>query len=152
MKELFGEVKPALLKKALASGVEKGKLVQTGQRFGVAGTVLVTPQEATVAKQVLREGTADGKVAVDGDSVDMAYKGTLEDGSCFDKSAHFKFTLGIGEVIKGWDLAVAGMREGERARFTIPSKLGYGKRGSPPEIPPDATLIFEVTLNKVVSR
>ena len=149
VKEMFGEVKPVLLKKALSTGVQKGQLVQSGQRFGVAGQVLEAPQEASVSKEVLREG--DGRVAESGDTVDMAYKGTLEDGSTFDKASHFKFQLGIGEVIKGWDLGVAGMREGERAKLVVPSKLGYGKRGSPPEIPPDATLIFDVTLNKIIS-
>jgi hypothetical protein len=148
VKEMFGEVKPALMKKALSTGVQKGQLVQSGQRFGVAGIVLEAREEASVAKTVLRDG--NGRVADSGDTVDMAYHGTLEDGSTFDKAAHFKFQLGLGEVIKGWDLGVAGMRVGERAKLVVPSKLGYGKRGSPPEIPPDATLIFDVTLNRIV--
>lgn len=106
--------------------------------------------EDTVKKEVLREAKEGARACDSGDTVDMAYHGTLEDGSTFDKAAHFKFQLGIGEVIKGWDLGVAGMREGEKARLTVPSKLGYGKRGSPPEIPGDATLLFEVTLNKIL--
>ena len=79
----------------------------------------------------------------------MRYVGKLEDGSTFDRSTKFVFKLGIGEVIKGWDLGVAGMRMGERARLTIPPELGYGKRGSG-NIPGGATLIFEVTLNAVI--
>ena len=62
---------------------------------------------------------------------------------------HFKFVLGGGEVIKGWDKGVVGMKEGEKARLIVPPKLGYGKRGSGKEIPPDSTLCFEVTLNKI---
>lgn len=81
----------------------------------------------------------------------MKYIGTLlEGGAQFDRAAHFSFTLGAGEVIRGWDIGVAGMRVGERARLVVPSKLGYGKRGAPPEIPGDATLVFDVTLNKIV--
>ena len=49
-------------------------------------------------------------------------------------------------MIKGWDVGVMGMRPGEQRRLTIPSKLGYGKRGSAPDIPPDATLVFDITL------
>ena len=61
----------------------------------------------------------------------------------------FTFTLGAGEVIKGWDAGIEGMRVGQRRKLTIPPKLGYGKRGSPPEIPGDATLVFEVQLKAV---
>ena len=78
----------------------------------------------------------------------MRYTGKLRDGSVFDRSTRFVFQLGIGEVIKGWDLGVAGMRVGERARLTIPPELGYGNRGSG-NIPGEATLIFEVTLNAI---
>ena len=78
----------------------------------------------------------------------MRYTGKLRDGSVFDRSTRFVFQLGIGEVIKGWDLGVAGMRVGERARLTIPPELGYGNRGSG-NIPGEATLIFEVPLNAI---
>lgn len=76
----------------------------------------------------------------------MKYRGTLEDGTEFDAASKFAFTLGAGEVIKGWDEGIEGMRVGGERRLTIPPKLGYGKRGSPPEIPPDATLVFDVEL------
>ena len=65
------------------------------------------------------------------------------------KAGKFTFTLGAGDVIKGWDLGVAGMRVGEKARLVVPPKLGYGKRGSGKEIPPDSTLIFELTLKAI---
>ena len=148
MAATHADVKPALVKKALASGVIKGVLQQNGQRFGMAGAQLVTPQSARVEKTTIMEGSGDACAA--GDTVDMAYVGKLEDGSIFDQSKHFKFQLGIGEVIKGWDQGVLGMRVGERARLVVPSSLGYGKRGAPPEIPGDATLDFMVTLNRIL--
>mgnify|MGYP001145806012 CR=1 FL=1 len=76
----------------------------------------------------------------------MKYRGTLEDGTEFDAASRFDFTLGAGEVIKGWDKGIDGMRVGGKRKLIIPSKLGYGKRGSPPEIPPNATLVFDVEL------
>lgn len=75
--------------------------------------------------------------------------GTLLDGTKFDSADEFSFELGAGDVIKGWDKGFQGLRVGERVKLTIPSKLGYGKRGSPPEIPPDATLVFDVTMKRI---
>ena len=94
VKETFGEVSAALLKKALSSGVASGKLTQHGpQRFSLTGVTVAPREEETVAKTVLKEGT--GPKAEAGDDVDVAYVGTLEsDGSQFDRAAHFKFTLG----------------------------------------------------------
>ena len=81
----------------------------------------------------------------------MRYVGTLaKNGREFDRGK-IAFRLGAGEVIKGWDVGCAGMAVGERRQLFIPAKLGYGKRGSGPEIPPDSTLIFEVTLKKILS-
>ncbi|KAJ1632996.1 hypothetical protein T492DRAFT_904603 [Pavlovales sp. CCMP2436] len=143
-----GETSAALLKKALATGVSSGKLLQQGQRFSLPGVTLVAREGTVVTKTVLREGK--GAAAERGDLVDVKYVGTLlSDGSKFDSAAHFKFTLGAGDVIKGWDQGVAGMQVGEKARLEVPPSLGYGKKGSPPEIPPDATLVFEVTLLKI---
>ncbi|EKX41771.1 FKBP-type peptidyl-prolyl cis-trans isomerase [Guillardia theta CCMP2712] len=88
----------------------------------------------------------EGKTAESQDTVTMKYVGRLEDGTQFDASSRFKFTIDAGEVIKGWDRGVKGMKKGGKRKLTIPPKLGYGKRGSPPEIPPNSTLIFEVEL------
>lgn len=99
----------------------------------------------------LKEGT--GPEAKAGDTVEVHYTGTLTTGEKFDSSVDrgepFTFRLGAGEVIKGWDVGVAGMKEGGRRKLTIPSVMGYGSRGSPPKIPPNATLLFEVELLKV---
>lgn len=99
--------------------------------------------------EVLKEGS--GEVAKSGDTVTVDYVGTLEDGTKFDssidKGTPFTFVLGVGRVIQGWDLGVAGMKIGEKRRLTIPSELAYGETGTPGgPIPPNATLIFEVEL------
>ena len=152
IKETYGEVSAVALKKAFQNGVQKGKLVETvkGQRFALVGVEIAPREGESVEKKILK-AAPEGRACEAGDTVDMKYLGTLQDGGAkFDSAAHFKFTLGIGEVIKGWDQGVAGMRVGERALLTVPPKLGYGKRGSPPEIPGDATLLFDVTLNAIL--
>ena len=98
--------------------------------------------------EILQEGT--GEEAKNGDSVSVHYTGRFEDGTKFDSSLDrgvpFSFKLGAGEVIKGWDIGVLGMKVGEKRKLTIPSDLAYGENGMPGAIPPKATLIFEVEL------
>ena len=96
----------------------------------------------------------EGSEAQDYNKVVVNYTGTLEDGSVFDSSLNpdrepFTFTLGVGSVIKGWDLGVKGMKVGGKRKLTIPSDLGYGDKGAGNLIPPGATLIFEVDLLEV---
>lgn len=83
----------------------------------------------------------------------MHYTGTLDDGTEFDSSIPrkepFVFTLGVGQVIKGWDQGLLNMCEGEKRKLVIPPDLGYGERGAPPKIPGGATLTFEVELLKI---
>lgn len=84
-----------------------------------------------------------------GDEVEMHYKGTLLDGVMFDSSyerAPFSFKLGDGKVIRGWDIAAKTMAKGEKAKVTLRPEYGYGKQGSPPKIPSNATLVFEMEL------
>mmetsp|Transcript_31180 Transcript_31180/g.41279 ORF Transcript_31180/g.41279 Transcript_31180/m.41279 type:complete len:125 (+) Transcript_31180:40-414(+) len=86
-----------------------------------------------------------------GDHLRMHYVGTLKaDGSKFDSSRDrgkpFEFTIGIGQVIRGWDEGVLKMSVGEKARLNITPDFGYGARGAPPAIPPEADLVFEVEL------
>ncbi|KAI7748092.1 hypothetical protein M8C21_026102 [Ambrosia artemisiifolia] len=100
-------------------------------------------------KKLLKEG--EGWDTPDnGDEVEVHYTGTLLDGTKFDSSVDrgtpFKFTLGQGQVIKGWDQGIKTMKKGENALFTIPAELAYGESGSPPTIPPNATLQFDVQL------
>lgn len=88
-----------------------------------------------------------------GDLVHMHYTGTLEDGTEFDSSyprgQPLSFTIGAGQVIKGWDQGLLGMCEGEKRRIVIPPELGYGKAGAGDKIPGGATLIFETELVKI---
>lgn len=119
------------------------------------GTTDVPQQGTSNQNELLKEDIliGSGKEAVSGNNVSVHYLGKLEDGTKFDSSYDrkqpFEFTLGAGEVIAGWDLGVAGMKEGGKRKLTIPSSLGYGETGSPPVIPPNATLVFEVELLKV---
>ena len=90
-----------------------------------------------------------GPEAVRGKTVEVHYTGRLTDGTQFDSSvggAPFSFRLGAGEVIEGWDRGVAGMKVGGKRRLPLPPELGYGAAGAPPDIPPNATLVFEVEL------
>lgn len=99
----------------------------------------------------LHEG--DGDEAQANQLIVVHYTGWLEDGSKFDSSLDrndpFSFTLGVGQVIKGWDEGFAGMKVGGKRKLTIPPEMGYGASGAGGVIPPNATLIFEVELLEV---
>jgi peptidyl-prolyl cis-trans isomerase A (cyclophilin A) len=107
--------------------------------------------ESGLRYQFIQRGS--GKKAEDGKTVSVHYLGQLPDGKVFDSSYARKkpieFPLGRGNVIEGWDEGIALLQVGDKARFVIPSHLGYGSRGAGGVIPPDATLIFDVELMDV---
>lgn len=114
-------------------------------------------QDAKPSKQTLAGGlvvedlkVGSGPEAKKGDLVAVYYKGTLQkNGKMFDQSNKgpgFKFKLGAGRVIKGWDMGIAGMKIGGKRKLIIPSQLAYGAGGAPPQIPPNSTLVFDVEL------
>jgi peptidyl-prolyl cis-trans isomerase A (cyclophilin A) len=107
--------------------------------------------ESGLRYQFIQKG--DGKKAENGKTVSVHYTGQLEDGKVFDSSYPRKkpieFPLGKGNVIEGWDEGIALLKVGDKARFVIPSHLGYGSRGAGGAIPPNATLIFDVELMDV---
>lgn len=127
----------------------------------IAAALVVVPMLAVNAVAAGKVKTASGLVYEDkkvgkgaeakvGKLAIVHYTGWFTDGKKFDSSRDsgqpFKFTLGMGEVIKGWDQGVEGMKVGGVRKLTVPPELGYGKRGYPGAIPPNATLIFEVEL------
>ncbi len=101
--------------------------------------------------EVLQEGA--GIETKNGDNVSVHYTGYLTNGQVFDsnigQAQPFSFLLGAGQVIKGWDQGVLGMKVGEKRKLTIPSDLAYGEAGAGGVIPPNATLVFEVELVKI---
>jgi FKBP-type peptidyl-prolyl cis-trans isomerase len=158
------------IKTALKKGVSNETLVQTGQSFRVASDPVAAavsdPKEQLKIEDVKVGGNKKRKKSDDGgeasneenksiaarhgDAVTVSYIGTLqENGYEFDRATSFTFILGAGEVIKGWDEGVEGMRIGGKRKLVVPSRLGYGKRGCKPDIPGNATLCFTVTLKKV---
>jgi peptidyl-prolyl cis-trans isomerase A (cyclophilin A) len=107
--------------------------------------------ESGLRYQIIQKGS--GVKAEKGKTVSVHYKGQLADGTVFDSSYKrnepIDFPLGVGQVIAGWDEGIQLLNVGDKARFVIPSHLGYGSRGAGGVIPPDATLIFDVELMNV---
>lgn len=111
-------------------------------------TTAMTKTPSGLRYQDLAQG--QGPEAKAGQNVSVHYTGWLPNGEKFDSSRDrgqpFGFTLGAGQVIAGWDEGVAGMKVGGRRKLVIPPDLGYGTAGAPPDIPPGATLVFDVEL------
>ena len=127
----------------LQLNTESNTMTEGGQAGATSGPL---PTELT--GRDISVGT--GALATAGKQVTVNYVGKLADGTVFDASANhgqpFTFTLGAGQVIKGWDMGVAGMKVGGKRELIIPPSYGYGAQGAGGVIPPNATLIFEVEL------
>lgn len=124
--------------------------VNTNQSDGLASVSQALPGDELKIEDFI---VGTGKEAIAGSQIAVHYTGTFLDGTKFDSSVDrgtpFEFTLGVGQVIRGWDQGVQGMKEGGKRKLTIPSDLAYGDNGIPPAIPPKSVLVFEVELLKV---
>lgn len=141
--------------------VPKAEKVEPGPGEGDINTKPKIPaQEGQPPSELIAQDVivGTGAEAKSGDKVSVQYVGVLFDGGEeFDTSwtsetkagSPFEFTLGSGQVIQGWDQGVVGMKEGGRRRLLIPADLAYGEAGSPPKIPANAALVFDVDLKKV---
>ena len=132
-----------------AMAKDNGKSIPNKMKNAMASQKsILTESGLKITDLVLGEGIE----ATAGQKVTVNYKGRLDTGKEFDSSygrAPFVFPLGTGQVIKGWDEGVAGMKVGGKRELVIPPQLGYGTRGAGGVIPPNATLIFEVELLEV---
>ena len=142
--EAFIGLKGARLKREAALKAEsEAKMEQLAAGFDKT--------ESGLRYKMIQKG--EGKRAEAGKTVSVHYEGSLENGKVFDSSYPRKkpieFKLGIGQVIEGWDEGIALLQVGDKARFVIPSDLGYGPAGAGGVIPPNATLIFDVELMDV---
>ena len=134
---------------APASGATSGATATNS----ATDTGTVNKPEADVTElKIVDQRMGTGPVANTGDQLSMNYKGTLLDGKVFDQSygrGPFEFQLGAGNVIKGWDQGIVGMKVGGKRKLVIPADLAYGAQSPSPDIPANSTLVFEVELLSV---
>jgi FKBP-type peptidyl-prolyl cis-trans isomerase len=124
---------------------------KTGGAAGSAAPGASAPQAQGGGLMIEEVKVGEGALATKGKTVSVHYTGTLTNGTKFDSSLDrgrpIEFVLGSGQVIKGWDQGIDGMKVGGKRKLTIPPELAYGARGTPGgPIPPNATLVFDVEL------
>ncbi len=133
-----------------------GEVASNKQASGEGASVEAVASPSADSLQIKDLEVGQGAEAVVGQAVTVHYTGKLTDGTKFDSSLDrdqpFRFVLGAGQVIRGWDKGIVGMRVGGKRRLTIPAELAYGDRGVPGVIPKNATLVFEVELLGVSNR
>jgi FKBP-type peptidyl-prolyl cis-trans isomerase len=152
-----------MMKRLLAGAMILVAAVAVAQTAPAKPKVKVVPPSTNAPTRVTGDGVktdsglqyweirvGNGEVAKEGSHVRVHYTGWLTTGKKFDSSVDrgqpFDFTIGNGEVIKGWEEGVAGMKVGGKRQLRIPPELGYGADGYPPDIPANATLIFDIQL------
>lgn len=164
--EIPPQKKQKLVSTKQQNGLENGKLSHKEQKKEKQQQPQQQKQKnqqggANIPKKTLQGGViiedvkvGAGAEAKGGKKVLVYYEGKLkENNRIFDSTKigpGFKFILGRGEVISGWDIGVAGMKVGGKRRITCPPKMAYGAKGSPPVIPPNSTLVFDVELKNVI--
>lgn len=140
----------------LATACDKKVPEPTSQERKTVVSATAPPKDVTggiteLKIEDIKEGAGDAVKS--GDTVSVHYTGTLLDGEKFDSSKDrntpFEFSVGRGNVIKGWDEGLVGMKKGGVRKLTIPADKGYGAAGSPPKIPGNATLLFEIELLEI---
>ena len=152
MKRQFALVFTLFAVLGVASGCGGANKSSTTNTASASSPAKVTGQPTTTASglQYWDIVVGTGATATPGNMVKVHYTGFLTNGEKFDssrdRSEPFSFPLGAGQVIKGWDEGVAGMKVGGQRQLRIPPDLGYGAAGAPGAIPPNATLIFDVEL------
>lgn len=142
-----------IMSMCLSTGCNKEQETKETQKTSQEAPMTKTTLPSGLIYEIITAGTSE-KTAEKGHMVKVHYTGWLEENgkpgkkfdSSVDRGTPFEFPLGKGYVIKGWDEGVAGMKVGEKRRLIIPEKLGYGARGAGRDIPPFATLIFDVEL------
>ncbi len=137
-----------------AAADQSAQALQAAEQPGAASTTTTTMPTEITQLMMKDDVVGTGAVATAGDSVTVNYVGALTNGTVFDASANhgsagFTFTLGAGQVIKGWDQGVAGMKEGGKRTLLIPASLAYGSQAVGDAIPANSALIFQVELVKV---
>ncbi|MBP9818145.1 FKBP-type peptidyl-prolyl cis-trans isomerase [Candidatus Shapirobacteria bacterium] len=117
-------------------------------------TLQITPTVNMSSLKIEDTLVGSGPAVKSGDTIAIHYLGTLVDGkkfdSSYDRGQPFQTKIGVGQVIKGWDEGVVGMKVGGKRKLTIPPELGYGSQEIPGAIPANSTLIFEVELVKIL--
>ena len=138
----------------LATALMAGAVLTSACGSGPTSPSTVATSVGTYTQTDLVVGS--GAVATTGNRVTVAYTGWLYDtsrpdgkGTSFDASTSFSFTIGSGQVIAGWEQGVPGMRVGGLRRLILPPNLAYGNRSPGAGIPPNATLVFDITLNSI---
>ena len=141
---------PCTYVQAAPAAKEPKKNTQVKTKEKTVDTTNVNIVTTATGLKYVDEVPGTGSLPKQGQPVKVHYTGWLENGKKFDSSVDrgqpFEFTLGVGQVIKGWDEGVSTMKVGGKRKLIIPAQLGYGERGAGGLIPPNATLIFDVEL------